>query len=34
MVNHLEGDFPGGVVNLRYQFTVVDDLITELVIAP
>lgn len=33
-VNRLEGDFPGGVVELRYRFTLVDDLITELVIAP
>jgi ketosteroid isomerase-like protein len=33
-VNRLEGDFPGGVVQLRYRFTLVDDLITELVIAP
>lgn len=34
VVHHLEGDFPGGVVNLRYEFTVTDDLISELVIAP
>lgn len=33
-VNRLEGDFPGGVVELRYRFTLVDDLIDELVIAP
>ena len=33
-VNRLEGDFPGGVVELRYRFTLADDLITELVIAP
>lgn len=33
-VNRLEGDFPGGLVELRYRFTLVDDLITELVIAP
>ncbi len=33
-VNRLEGDFPGGVVDLRYRFTLSDDLITELVIAP
>ena len=33
-VVRLEGDFPGGVVELRYPFTLVDDLITELVIAP
>jgi hypothetical protein len=34
VVNHLEGDFPGGVVDLRYQFTMTDGLISELVIAP
>ena len=34
VVNHLEGDFPGGVVDLRYQFVVTDGLIAELVIAP
>ena len=34
VVNHLEGDFPGGVVDLRYQFVVTGDLISELVIAP
>jgi ketosteroid isomerase-like protein len=33
-VNRLEGDFPGGVAQLRYRFTLVDDLITELAIAP
>ncbi|MBB3674740.1 nuclear transport factor 2 family protein [Modestobacter versicolor] len=33
-VNHLEGDFPGGVVDLAYRFTLVGDLIAELVIAP
>ena len=33
-VNRLEGDFPGGVVELRYAFTLVDDMISELVIAP
>ena len=33
-LNRLEGDFPGGVVELRYRFTLVDDLITELVVAP
>ena len=32
--NRLEGDFPGGVVDLRYQFRLSDDLISELVIAP
>jgi len=34
VVNHLEGDFPGGVVDLQYRFVVRDDLIVELVIAP
>lgn len=33
-VNRLEGDFPGGLAELRYRFTLVDDLIAELVIAP
>ena len=33
-VNHLEGDFPGGVVDLAYRFTMDGDLIAELVIAP
>jgi hypothetical protein len=34
-VNHLAGDFPGGVVDLRYRFTLTDDdRITELVIEP
>lgn len=33
-VNRLEGDFPSGVAELRYRFTLADDLITELVIAP
>jgi ketosteroid isomerase-like protein len=32
--NRLEGDFPGGVVELRYRFTLVDGLIADLVIAP
>ncbi|HEY3673068.1 MAG TPA: nuclear transport factor 2 family protein [Acidimicrobiia bacterium] len=32
--NRLEGDFPGGVVDLRYRFTLVDALIADLVIAP
>lgn len=32
--HHLEGDFPGGVVDLHYRFTLADDLIAELVIAP
>jgi hypothetical protein len=29
-----EGDFPGGVAELRYRFTLDGDLIEELVIAP
>ena len=33
-INHLEGDFPGGVADLRYRLTMDGDLITELVIAP
>ncbi|MBJ7453783.1 MAG: nuclear transport factor 2 family protein [Blastococcus sp.] len=33
-VNHLEGDFPGGVVDLRYRFALAGDLVAELVIAP
>jgi len=32
--NRLEGNFPGGVVDLGYRFTVVDGLIADLVIAP
>ena len=32
--NRLEGDFPGGVADLDYRFTLADDLVTELVIAP
>ena len=31
---HLEGDFPGGVADLRYRFTLVDDLVSGLAIAP
>lgn len=31
---HLEGDFPGGVADLRYRFTLGGDRITELVITP
>jgi hypothetical protein len=34
VVNHLEGNFPGGVVDLRYKFTLIGELISELVIAP
>jgi ketosteroid isomerase-like protein len=30
----LEGDFPGGVADLNYRFTLTDDLISELVIGP
>jgi hypothetical protein len=33
-VNRLEGDFPGGVVDLRYRFVLTNELIAELVIAP
>ena len=32
--NRLTGDFPGGVVDLDYRFTIDGDLIAELVIAP
>jgi hypothetical protein len=32
--NHLEGNFPGGTVDLQFTFTLEDDLITRLVIAP
>lgn len=32
--HHIEGDFPGGVADLAYRFTIADGLITELVIAP
>lgn len=34
VANHLEGDFPGGVVDLRYRFVLADNLISELEIAP
>ena len=34
VVNHLEGNFPGGVVDLRYEFLLSGDLISALVIAP
>ncbi len=30
----LEGDFPGGVVDLAYRFTMEGDLVAELLIAP
>lgn len=33
-VLRVEGDFPGGVVDLRYRFTVEGDAVRELVIAP
>jgi ketosteroid isomerase-like protein len=33
-VHHLEGNFPGGVVDLRFQFTLGDGLIAKLVIEP
>lgn len=33
-VHRLEGDFPGGVVDLRYQFTLRDGRIQRLVIEP
>ena len=32
--NRLEGNFPGGVVDLRYRFVLTGELISELVIAP
>ncbi|KJY43029.1 hypothetical protein VR41_05025 [Streptomyces sp. NRRL B-1568] len=32
--HHLEGDFPGGTIDLRYQFTLRDGLIERLVIEP
>ena len=34
VLNHLEGDFPGGVVDLCYKFVLTPDLIAELIIAP
>jgi hypothetical protein len=34
VLNRLEGDFPGRVVDLRYKFVLSADLITELLIAP
>lgn len=33
-VRHLEGDFPGGVVDLRYRYTTTEDRITTLTVAP
>ncbi|MEV6734136.1 MULTISPECIES: nuclear transport factor 2 family protein [unclassified Streptomyces] len=32
--HHLEGNFPGGTIDLRYRFTLRDDLIEQLVIEP
>ncbi|WP_328629489.1 nuclear transport factor 2 family protein [Streptomyces sp. NBC_00353] len=32
--HHLEGNFPGGTIDLRYQFTLHDDLIEHLAIEP
>jgi SnoaL-like domain len=34
VVNRLDGDFPGNTVELRYQFVLDGDQISELVIAP
>ena len=34
VTNHLEGNFPGGVVDLRYRMALTNDLISELEIAP
>lgn len=34
VTNRLEGDFPGGVVDIIYRFTLADGLITRLEIAP
>ena len=34
VTNHLDGDFPGGVVDLRYRFVVSGDLLSKLDIAP
>ena len=34
VTNHLEGNFPGNVVDLRYEFVLTGDLISRLVIAP
>ncbi|MCV7279912.1 nuclear transport factor 2 family protein [Mycolicibacterium flavescens] len=34
VVQHLEGDFPGGVADLRFRFTLDRGLITRLVIEP
>ena len=32
--HHLEGNFPGGTIDLRYQFALRDDLIERLIIEP
>ena len=34
VTNHLAGNFPGGVVAMRYRFVLTDDHISELEIAP
>src|SRR5262245_56877019 len=34
VTNRLEGNFPGGIVDLRYRFALRDQLIAQLVIAP
>ena len=34
VANHLEGNFPGGVVDLQYRFVLADGLIRHLDIAP
>jgi hypothetical protein len=34
LTHHLEGDFPGGQVDLIHRFTLVDDVIISLEIAP
>lgn len=34
VTNHLEGNFPGGVVDLHYRVTLTNDFISELEIAP
>ena len=33
-IHRIEGDFPGGVADLRYRFTLDGDLVAELIIAP
>jgi ketosteroid isomerase-like protein len=33
-INHLEGDFPGGVVDLQYKFTLYDGRISQIIIEP